>query len=58
MPWLKSTGPKTPAGKAKVAANGLKRQTAEQQEYNAAFAAVTSRIKSMRALRQAALASH
>src|SRR5262245_47228862 len=26
MPWLRSTGPKTAAGKAKVALNGKKRQ--------------------------------
>ncbi len=52
-PWQHSTGPKTPAGKAKAAANGRKRQSGlvSVRELKADLRSLRSLFKEMKASR-------
>jgi hypothetical protein len=56
-PWLRSTGPKTPAGKARVAQNGKRRLGGElsAREVRRELAALTGLVVDMAALRCLAL---
>jgi hypothetical protein len=53
-PWVRATGPKTAAGKARSAANGKRRQRGplSTRELRAEMADVRRLIQQMRALRQ------
>ena len=58
-PWLKATGPKTTAGKAKAAANGRQRQevpSASIREMRAALSDVSEAVKDAAKLRSQLLA--
>ena len=53
QPWLRSTGPRTPAGKAQAVANGKVRQKGpvSVRELRAELAEIRSLVKGMRDLR-------
>ena len=57
QPWKFSTGPRTPAGKARVALNGRARQTGKYsvRQKRAMAAEISALINSMAALRRQAL---
>ncbi len=57
-PWARSTGPRTPEGKARAAANAKKLRTTEQCERSVVLTEVITNIKRMRELREELLAAN